>query len=85
MQIPQSEATFGTHSACESNFPLLFLQEKEKIVKAVVKQENAVTAIQAIARELLSSHQPSSARRFGQHQVRWTTSEETVACPCQSW
>ena len=62
MQIPQSEATLAHIPPLNLMFQFLFLhpfQEKEKIVKAVVKQENAVTAMQAIARApvLQSSHQ----------------------------
>ena len=64
------------------------MQEKEKIVKEVVKQESAVTALQAIARapsqvrseqqcaavcSMLLGMDPNSAHRRAK-------SQETVAC-----
>ena len=68
-------------------WPYSAAQEKEKIVKEVVKQENAVTALQAQVRSseqqcaaccsMPSGSDPNLA-------LRWAKSQETVACSCHA-
>ena len=59
-------------------------QEKEKIAKEVVKQENAVTAMQAIARAPSGLKCSNKDSGVAFQLPRWKQSPETVACPCHA-